>query len=322
MDGPPGRPAGSRPAIGGKIDFLSLADFSREEIDTILRTAARLKEEWRAGRASEPLRGRVLGLVFHKPSLRTRISFEVGMRQLGGDAIYITDAEIGFSKREAIVDIGRVMSRYLDAIMIRTFSQEHVTQLAAAASIPIINGLTDWVHPCQILSDLLTIREQGHDPDGLVIAYVGDGNNVANSWLHAARHYALDLRIAAPEGFDPDPGALGRVAADGAGQVRVLRDPCEAVAGASVIYTDTWTSMGQEAEAAERRRHFAPYQVNAALLGEAAADVLVMHCLPAHRGEEITDEVIDGPHSIVYEQAENRMHGQKGILVHCLAGGG
>ena len=306
----------------GQSDFLSLADFSRDELDTILGTARQLKEDLRSGRGSAPLRGRVLGLVFHKPSLRTRLSFEVGMRQLGGDALYITDAEIGFGKREAIQDIGAVMSRYLDAIMIRTFSQEHVAALARAASIPIINGLTDWVHPCQILADLLTLEEHGRRPDGLAIAYLGDGNNVANSWVHAAQHYALDLRIAVAQGFEPDAALVERVSAEGAGSVRILHDPREAVEGAGVIYTDTWTSMGQEAEAKERRRSFEAFQVNAELLGQAAADVLVMHCLPAHRGEEITDEVIDGPHSIVYDQAENRLHGQKGILLHCLAGGG
>jgi ornithine carbamoyltransferase len=301
-----------------KIDFLTLADFGRGEVDAMLEAAARAKRAWQAGERPAPLAGRVLGLVFHKPSLRTRLSFEVGMRQLGGSSLYITDAEIGFGKREAIQDIGGVMSRMLDGIMIRTFAQENVVALARAASIPIINGLTDAVHPCQILCDLFTLLEKGRPPDGLRVAYLGDGNNVANSWIDAARLYELDLRIGAPAGYDPDPAALERVKQGGRGRVRVVRDAREAVEGAHVVYTDTWTSMGQEAEAVERRQLFPPYQVNAALLRGAAPDALVMHCLPAHRGEEITDEVMDGPQSIVYDQAGNRLHGQKGILLHCL----
>jgi ornithine carbamoyltransferase len=284
----------------------------------MLEAATLAKRAWRAGLDQTPLRGAVLGLVFHKPSLRTRVSFEVGMRQLGGSSLYITDAEIGFGKREAIQDIGSVLSRYLDGIMIRTFAQENVVALARAASVPIVNGLTDAVHPCQILCDLFTLEEQGRAADGLRLAYLGDGNNVANSWIDAARVYEIDLRIAAPAGHDPDPEAIARVQRGGRGRVRITRDPHEAVEGAHVVYTDTWTSMGQEAEAAERRRVFPPYQVNAALLRGAAPDVRVMHCLPAHRGEEITDEVMDGPRSIVYDQAGNRLHGQKGILLHCL----
>ncbi|MCK4414080.1 MAG: ornithine carbamoyltransferase [Candidatus Eisenbacteria sp.] len=302
-----------------KIDFLSLLDFERAELDEILRQAEGLKRAWREGSGEVPLAGRVLGLVFHKPSLRTRLSFEVGMRQLGGSAVYITDQEIGFGKREAIKDIGAVMSRYLDAIMIRTFSQEHVVQLAGAARIPIINGLTDWVHPCQVLADLFTLRERGHDLDDLRIAYLGDGNNVVQSWIHAAIPYGFDLRVATPAGYEPDAEAVARVAAEGRGRVSLLRDPVEAVAGAQVIYTDTWTSMGQEAEAEKRGALFPPYQINSELLAGAAPGAHVMHCLPAHRGEEITDEVIDGPQSIVYDQAENRLHAQKGILLHCLA---
>jgi ornithine carbamoyltransferase len=301
-----------------KIDFLTLADFGRGEVDAMLEAAVRAKRAWQAGDRPAPLAGRVLGLVFHKPSLRTRLSFEVGMRQLGGSSLYITDAEIGFGKREAIQDIGGVMSRMLDGIMIRTFAQENVVALARAASIPIINGLTDAVHPCQILCDLFTLLEKGRELDGLRVAYLGDGNNVANSWIDAARLYAIDLRIGAPAGYDPDPAALERAKQGGRGRVRVLRDPRETVEGAHVVYTDTWTSMGQEAEAVERRKVFPPYQVNAALLRGAAPDALVMHCLPAHRGEEITDEVMDGPQSIVYDQAGNRLHGQKGILLHCL----
>jgi len=301
-----------------KTDFLALSDFARDELDNILAQAARLKQEWLAGTAQPPLRGKVLGLVFHKPSLRTRISFEVGMGQLGGTSLYITDQEIGFGKREAIRDIGAVMSRYLDAIMIRTFAQKDVLALAQASTIPIINGLTDWVHPCQVLSDLFTLKEKGLALDGLRIAYVGDGNNLANSWINAALAYKLDLRIATPEGFAPDAALLEKVAGAGCGSVRVMHDPLAAVADAQVIYSDAWTSMGQEAEADRRREAFAGYRIEERLVAAAAKGVFVMHCLPAHRGEEITDAVIDGPASIVYDQAENRLHCQKGILLQCL----
>jgi ornithine carbamoyltransferase len=301
-----------------KVDFLSLLDFERAELSEILTKARRLKDAWRAGDRSAPLAGRVLGVLFHKPSLRTRLSFEVGMRQLGGSSLHITDQEIGFGKREAVKDIGAVMSRFLDGIMIRTFDQENVVALAAAAQVPIINGLTDWVHPCQVLCDLLTIEERGLALDGLALAYIGDGNNVCNSWIHATRAFEIDLRIACPAGYEPSEESQARAAAGARGSVRIVRDPAEAVRGAQVVYADTWTSMGQEAEAHERRKLFAPYQVDEELLSVADPRAWVMHCLPAHRGEEITDAVIDGPQSIVYDQAENRMHGQKGILLHCL----
>jgi len=301
-----------------KIDFLSLLDFERAGLDEILEKAARLKAELRAGRRSEPLRGQVLGVIFHKPSLRTRISFEVGMQQLGGGSLYITDQEIGFGKREAIKDIGAVMSRFLSGIMIRTFAQSHVDELARWASVPVINGLTDWVHPCQIMADLMTVREHGFDLDAIRVAWIGDGNNVANTWIHAARAYGFEITLACPAGHDPDPESVARVQQSGRGKVTLVRDPREAARGAQVVITDTWTSMGQEAEAQERRRQFASYQVNRELLKLADPRAIVMHCLPAHRGEEITDDVIDGPQSVVYDEAENRLHAQKGILLHCL----
>jgi len=306
----------------GKADFLSIADFKREELDLILDLAATLKETWRVGRDDPRLRGKTLACIFHKPSLRTRMSFEVGMGQLGGRSLYITDAEIGFGKRESIHDIAKVLSGFVDGIMIRTFSQANVVELARYARVPVINGLTDADHPCQILSDLFTIREKGRALDGLALAWIGDGNNVAKSWIDAAGSYALHLRLACPEGFCPDTEALARVRESGRGTVTLVRSPEEAVTGADVIYTDTWTSMGQEAEAAERRAAFKGYQVNARLLSLAGPGALVMHCLPAHRGEEITDEVMDGPQSVVFDQAENRMHCQKGILAHCLGTGG
>lgn len=304
-----------------KRDFLSITDYRREELDLLLDLADTLKDSWRAGRSEARLNGKVLGLVFHKPSLRTRISFEVGMRQLSGQAIYITDAEIGLGKRESIHDVAKVLSRFVDGIMIRTFKQSDVEELARHASVPVINGLTDAEHPCQILSDLFTIREKGIGLDGLSLAWIGDGNNVAKSWLDAAVAFDIDLRLACPEGYDPDANALQRVAKEGKGRARLVRTAAEAVRGARVVYTDTWTSMGQEAEAAKRRQAFAGHQVNDELLSLAAPDAIVMHCLPAHRGEEITDAVMDGPKSVVFDQAENRMHLQKAILVHCIGSG-
>ncbi|MBD3236480.1 MAG: ornithine carbamoyltransferase [Candidatus Eisenbacteria bacterium] len=301
-----------------KRDFLTLSDWNRADVDRTLDLAATIKESYRKGETTTRLQGRVLGMIFHKPSLRTRLSFEVGMWQLGGHAMMITDKEIGFGRREAVKDIGAVMSRYLDVIMIRTFHQSDVADLAANSPIPIINGLTDAFHPCQVLSDLLTLRERGLSADGLSVAYLGDANNVARSWMNAALHYRLDLRLGCPEGYEPEPEFVEGVRQKGVGTVRVTRSPEEAVEGARVIYTDTWTSMGQEAEAEKRRRVFPPFQVNSELLSRADRDVLVMHCLPAHRGQEITDEVIDGPHSIVYDQAENRLHAQKGLLAACL----
>ncbi len=302
-----------------KTDFLTLLDFERDELDAMLAKADELKRAVRERRPMQPLRDKMLGVIFHKPSLRTRISFEVGMQQLGGGSLYITDKEIGFGKREAIKDIGAVMSRFLDGIMIRTFAQSDVVELAKWSAIPIINGLTDWVHPCQIMADLMTVREKGFDLDAIRVAFIGDGNNVANSWIHAAMAYGFELVIACPEGYDPDMQSVARVQAHGRGSVVIVRTPQEATRGAQVVITDTWTSMGQEEEAARRREAFAGYTINQALLGLADPRAIVMHCLPAHRGEEITDEVIDGPQSVVYDEAENRLHAQKGILVHCLA---
>lgn len=306
----------------GKRDFLSIADYRRGELDLILDLAAALKEAWRAGRDESRLKGKTLACIFHKPSLRTRMSFEVGMGQLGGRSLYITDAEIGFGKRESIHDIAKVLSGFVDGIMIRTFNQANVVELARHARVPVINGLTDAEHPCQILADIFTIRERGLSLDGLSLAWIGDGNNVAKSWIDAALSYAIDLRLACPEGYDPDPAAIASVRSSGKGRVTLARTPEEAIAGAQVVYTDTWTSMGQEGEAARRREAFTGYQVTSHLLSRAAPKAIVMHCLPAHRGEEITDEVMDGPQSVVFDQAENRMHLQKGILVHCLGVGG
>ena len=299
-------------------DFISLADYTREELQALLDLAVRLKASLRAGRPEKRLSGKVLGCIFHKPSLRTRLSFEVAMRQLGGDSLYITDAEIGFGKRESIYDIGQVTSRFLDGIMIRTFDHAKVVELAQAAPSPVINGLTDSEHPCQVFSDLFTVKERGLPLDGIKVAYLGDGNNLVHSWLTAAMAFHFDFTFGGPEGFDPSPAFLDRARARAKGKIVISRDPAEAVRGAQVIYTDTWTSMGQEAEAEKRARVFPPFQVNAKLLALADPKAIVMHCLPAHRGQEITDEVMDGPQSVVFDQAENRLHGQKAILVRCL----
>ena len=302
-----------------KCDFITLADYNRDEIDHLLDLAREMKAQVKKGVFEPKLKNKVLGLVFHKPSLRTRLSFEVGMAQLGGHAVYITDKEIGFGKRESIYDIGNVMSRYLDGIMIRTFDQNDVVQLAKAASIPIINGLTDQTHPCQVLSDLLSILEKGIPLDGIKVAYLGDGNNMVHSWLNACRSYDIDFWFAGPEGYDPSTGLIEEIQKEGRGQAHITRSAEEAVSGAHVVYTDTWTSMGQEDEAAKRRAVFPPYQLNARLLASADPKAVVMHCLPAHRGEEITDEVMDGPRSIVFDQAENRLHAQKAVLVHTMS---
>jgi ornithine carbamoyltransferase len=306
--------------MGTTRDFLSLADYTREELQSLLDLARDLKASLRAGRPEPRLSGKVLGCIFHKPSLRTRLSFEVAMRQLGGHSLYITDAEIGFGKRESIYDIGQVTSRYLDGLMIRTFAQEPVVRLAEAAPAPVINGLTDLEHPCQVFSDLLTVRERGFPLDGIKVAYLGDGNNLVHSWLTAAMSFRFDFTFGGPEGYDPRPEFVEAARARAKGKIAIERDPTAAVRGAQVVYTDTWTSMGQEAEAARREQAFPPFQVNAALLRHADPKAIVMHCLPAHRGQEITDEVMDGPQSVVFDLAENRLHGQKAILVRCLGG--
>jgi ornithine carbamoyltransferase len=303
-----------------KRDLLSFDDLTRAQADRLFATAARLKADLRAGRAHQELEHRTLALIFHKPSLRTRLSFEVAMTQLGGSSIFITDREIGIGSREPVADVARVLSGYVDGVMIRTFEHDLAVGLAKHAGVPVINGLTDWLHPCQILADLFTLVERGFDLDAITVAYIGDGNNVANSWIEAAMLYGLEVRVACPEGYEPDPKLIARVARSGRGKAHVLRSPSEAAAGAHVLYTDVWASMGQEAEREKRLPVFRSYQVNAALLAKAAPTAVVMHCLPAHRGEEITDEVMEGRRSIVFPEAENRMHLQKAILFELLVG--
>jgi len=299
-----------------KKDFLSILDLETEEILDLIEETGRLKEEL-PGIADKPLAGKTLGMIFTKSSTRTRVSFEVGMYKLGGYPLFLSSSDIQLGRGESIEDTARVLSRFVDGIMIRTFSHDDVVELGRHASIPVINGLTDLLHPCQILADLFTIHESRGELEGLKVAYIGDGNNVANSWINAAVRLPMQLDIACPEGYDPDREILEAAVKSGRGDVRVMRNPLEAVEGADVIYTDVWTSMGQEKEGSERRKALAPYQVNAALLA-ASESGLVMHCLPAHRGEEITDEVIDGPRSIVFDQAENRMHAQNAVLVRLM----
>lgn len=297
-----------------KKDLLSEYDLERADYERIIEKAHRLKRLHREGREHASLKGKTLGMIFDKSSTRTRISFEVGMYQLGGIALFLSNRDTQLGRGEIIADSARIMSRYLNGIMIRTFSQASVEEFARYATIPVINGLTDLLHPCQLLSDLFTITEKRGGYEGLKIAYVGDGNNMANSWINAAAKLPFHLDLACPEGYDPDPAILQRGIAEAPAGVALRRNPVEAVRDADVIYTDVWVSMGQEAERAERLKRFEGYQVNQALLDRSKKDVIVMHCLPAHRGEEISTEVIDGPRSVVIDEAENRLHVQKAIM--------
>jgi ornithine carbamoyltransferase len=300
--------------------FLALTDCTREELEDMLELALRLKEERRGGRNAALLEGKVLAMVFQKPSLRTRVSFDMAMRHLGGDALYLSPSEIGLGQRESIADVSRVLSSYVDAIMARVFDHQHVLDLAKYAGVPVINGLSDFNHPCQAMADVLTIRESFGKLEGVNVTFVGDGNNVAVSLAFASALLGLNFTLASPEGYDLPEAVVkqARRIAGGKSEIRMVRDPHEAVRDAQVIYTDTWVSMGQEEETARRARVFPPYQVNADLVAEADPKAIVMHCLPAHRGQEITDEVADGPHSALFRQAENRMHAQKAILVRLL----
>ena len=294
-------------------DCLTLAEFSPDEARLILDEAQKLKALRRSRIPFRPLFGRTLAMVFQKPSNRTRVSFEVGMYHLGGHALPLSPQEIQMGQRETPSDTGRVLDRYIDAIMARTFSHREIEELAAAAEVPVINGLSDLHHPCQALADLLTVREEFGGLEGVKITYVGDGNNVANSLALGCALTGAELTIAHPPGHAPDPGVMKLAAASGVAPT-LTEDPQEGVAGARVVYTDVWASMGQEAEAQERKKEFAPYQVNKELMSLAAPDAIFLHCLPAHRGEEVTAGVIDGLRSRVFDQAENRLHAQKALL--------
>ncbi len=303
--------------------FLTLADFGQADLRRYIERAIKLKADTLAGKRNRSLEGKLPGLVFEKASLRTRVTFEVGMRQLGGDSIYLSAQEVQLGVRESVADVARNLERWIDGIVLRTFRHEVAEELARYSSIPVINGLTDLVHPCQVFSDLLTVLEKRGRLEGVRVGYVGDGNNLANSWLLGAAIMGMELTVACPKGYEPDKGVL-RVAKKRAketgAKLTITHVPEKAARNADVLYTDVWTSMGKEKEGARRRVAFKGFQVDGALVDAARKDVLVMHCLPAHRGEEITDEVLDGPNSIVFDQAENRLHAQK-VLLEALLGG-
>lgn len=294
--------------------LVTILDLSREDVEKIFAVTAEQKPKARDHLLEHSHPNRTLACIFHKPSLRTRVSFEVAMAQLGGSSLYITDKEIGLGTRESIEDVARVMSRFVDAIMIRTFDHSHVEKLAAESSIPIINGLTDLTHPCQILADVFTVRENFGDIEGRKVVYVGDGNNIAHSWINAAALMDFPLVICTPRDYAPDEKVIEAARSTGRLNLTISHDPVEAVQGADVVYTDVWASMGQEKEAAEREKTFQAYQLNDELLKHAKDEAIVLHCLPAHRGLEITDAVMDGPRSRVYDEAENRLHVQRAIL--------
>jgi ornithine carbamoyltransferase len=295
--------------------FLAIPDFTREELDRLFGLA----EEMRNGTyAKRPLESKTLAMIFMKSSTRTRVSFEVGTYQLGGHALFLSPRDVQLGRGEPIADTARVLSRYVDGIMIRTFAHADIEELAKYASVPVINGLTDLLHPCQVLADLLTVRQHLGGLQDKVFAWIGDGNNMANSWLNAAYRFGFELRLACPEGYDPDAKLLER--ARGAANVRVLRDPREAAEDAHVVNTDVWASMGQEEEQETRAKAFKGYLVDAALMKRAAPNAIFLHCLPAHRGEEVAPEVIDGPQSRVWDEAENRLHIQKAIMAALMGG--
>ena len=304
-------------------DFLSIDDLTSVELERLLDRAAALKAD-RPGAGAGALAGKTAAMIFEKPSTRTRISFEVAIAELGGHPLPLSSAELQLGRGETIEDTGRVLSRYVHGVLVRTFAQERLERLADAASIPVINALSDLEHPCQALADLLTIREKLGALAGLKLTYVGDGNNVAHSLLLAGALAGMHVTIATPPGYEPIPQIVKRsteIAETTGGSVTVTTEAPAAVASADAVYTDVWASMGQEGEAEERRLIFAPYQVNAVLVARAAERAIVLHCLPAHRGEEITDDVIDGPRSVVWDQAENRLHTQKALLERLMGGG-
>ena len=296
--------------------FTDLSDMSAEDLRSILDDARRRKERLKAGEPDRPLAGKALAMIFEKPSTRTRVSFDVGMRQLGGETIMLTGTEMQLGRSETIADTARVLSRYVDAILIRTTSHDRLRELAEHATVPVINGLTDDTHPCQAMADVMTFEEHSGPVSDRLFSWVGDGNNVLHSLLEASARFGFRMNVAVPEGSEPAEQYVDWARANG-GAVKIVTSPEKAVEGADCVVTDTWVSMGQEHRA---RGHnvFRPYQVNAELMKHASPKALFMHCLPAHRGEEVTDEVIDGPHSVVFDEAENRLHAQKAVLAWCL----
>jgi ornithine carbamoyltransferase len=300
--------------------LLTLADFEKDEIELFLERAAALKKRQKKGEARRPLIGKSLGLLFEKPSTRTRVSFETAMVQLGGSPLFISTKDTQMSRAEPLKDTARVLSRYLDALAIRTFSQDIICEFAAFSTIPVINALTDVYHPCQVLSDLLTVIEHKETYRNLKIAWVGDGNNMAQSWINAAAVLGFELHLACPKGYFPDEQIVSRATQKPNARITISSDPVTAVKDADVVNTDVWASMGQEAEQQTRKEIFTPYQVNTALLENAANDVIVLHCLPAHREEEITEDVLEGTHSVVWDQSENKLHMHKAILEILITG--
>lgn len=302
-------------------DFLTLLDYSPAEINQLLQEAIILKNKKLQNDSALPLKGKVLGMIFEKSSTRTRVSFETGMLQLGGHALYLNSNDLQIGRGETVADTAKVLSRYVDGIMIRTFSHKMVEELAENADIPVINGLTDKYHPCQAIADLLTIVEKKGELKGLQLTYIGDGNNVAHSLMVACAKMGMEFSIAAPEGYHPDKDVVSlceEIASQTGGKITITTDPVSAATGADILYTDVWTSMGQEAENAKRIEVFQNYQINEDLVQYAKEDFLFMHCLPAHRGEEVSAGVMDGSHSVVFDQAENRLHAQKALLVQLL----
>ncbi|UCE03911.1 MAG: ornithine carbamoyltransferase [Candidatus Latescibacterota bacterium] len=302
--------------------FISLHEYDTEELHTILRLASRLKDDLRMGKREPLLNGRTLGMIFQKSSTRTRVSFEAGMTQLGGHALFLSSQDLQLNRGETVADTARVLGRYVDAIMARTYAHADVEQLAQHSGVPVINGLSDLLHPCQAMADLLTIQEKKGRLAGIQLAYVGDSNNVTHSLMQAGARMGMHVRVGSPAGFGPDAEVLSRarrMAARSGATIELDEDPVAAVRDADVVYADTWASMGQEAEREARIEALSPYQVNEALLRHASDDVIFMHCLPAHRGEEVTADVIDGPRSAVIDEAENRLHVQKAILALLLA---
>lgn len=298
-----------------KRDLLSIGDLSRADCDAIFTLAKALKAAVKARRKHRRLEGRAMAMIFEKPSLRTRVTFEIGISQLGGTVVYLAPNDIRLGERESVADIARNLSRWVDLIVARTFAHDSVRGLATNATVPVINALSDWEHPCQVLADCFTLIEKRRRLRGLKLAFVGDGNNMVHSWMLAASLLGIEFRLACPSGYEPDPQIVAAVGHAPAARVTITRSVEEAVRGADALYTDVWTSMGQEAEEARRREAFRGYQINAEILALASRGALVMHCLPAHRGDEITDEVLDGPQSVVLDQAENRLHVQKAIMV-------
>ncbi len=297
-----------------KKDFLRILDLTDKELVRLLDLADAWKRRGGDRRPPTPLKGKTLAMVFQKASTRTRVSFEVGMTRLGGHALFLSPQDTQIGRGEPLKDTARVLGRYTDAIMVRTFGHSLVEEMALHSRVPIINGLTDDHHPCQILADLQTARERGKSLRKMKVGFIGDGNNVANSWVEAAHLLGFSLHVACPKGFEPSPEIMAEAETVGRGEVRIVRDPADAAAGADLLYTDVWTSMGQETENKRRMKAFKGYCVDSALLSAAKKNAIVMHCLPAHRGEEITDDVIEGPQSAVFEEAENRLYAQMAVL--------